>query len=108
MNRHEDDESTGHSSQSSRHSSRLFKYDDITILIGKNFTHFYIFLLSSVGWREIFSFQLQVFLILMRHLRPLPLKHYLEALTGQLYELKCSPTENILSIKGNAYYYREP
>jgi len=56
MNRHEDDESTGHSSQSSRHSSRLFKYDDITILI--------------------------------------------EALTGQLYELKCSPTENILSIKG--------
>ena len=36
MNRHEDDESTGHSSQSSRHSSRLFKYDDITILIGKN------------------------------------------------------------------------
>jgi len=58
MNRHEDDESTGHSSQSSRHSSRLFKYDDITILI--------------------------------------------EALTGQLYELKCSPTENILSIKGES------
>jgi len=56
MNRHEDD--SGHSSQSSRHStSRIYKStDDITILI--------------------------------------------EALTGQQYELKCSPTENILSIKG--------
>ena len=27
-------------------------------------------------------------------------KYFSEALTGQLYELKCSPTENILSIKG--------
>ena len=49
MNRHEDDESTGHSSQSSRHSSRLFKYDDITILIGKHI----IFAKFKVGRCEI-------------------------------------------------------
>ena len=74
MNRHEDDDATGHPSshQSSRHGSSLLKYDDITILIGK-----YTFSLTLKN--------LQLFC--------------LEALTGQQYELKCSPTESVLSIK---------
>ena len=111
MNRHEDDESTGHSSQSSRHSSRLFKYDDITILIGKNSDQ-----VSILDGKKYFPIEIG-----MSHEIPISIalcepskmkfigvfykniiKYFSEALTGQLYELKCSPTENILSIKGES------
>ena len=107
MNRHEDDESTGHSSQSSRHSSRLFKYDDITILIGKNSDNFRFQVVEHITLlRQGFPFLKRYVEISKMKLffhkgsGSASLKYFSEALTGQLYELKCSPTENILSIKG--------
>ena len=90
MNRHEDDDLGHPSSTSSRHGSSLLKYDDITILIGE-LTFIWIFLKSAkICCTTKKGRKLQ--------------KMFSEALTGQQYELKCSPTENVLSIKSKLLY----